>query len=185
MTPSIYRTTAQRIANSIQKEPSVPHPTLTGLISDCTKKHTTEPRLKLKSLQDKIKDKPAPYNNTPRMNSKMHAAAATSSGTGHTLPEIHQTKLLPIQEVSNNTPRFPPSELINNSNTLPAPQLPTLDSPHHAITAPRPPIPHLTQSSTRLHPPTNHKKESPPQHSTLQTNLREKEDGITPETEEA
>jgi hypothetical protein len=57
------------------------------------------------------------------------------------VPEIHRTKLLPIQEGSANTPRSPPSEPINNSNTLPAPQLPTLASPHHAITAPRPPTP--------------------------------------------
>ena len=69
-TPSIYRTTAQRIAAAIQKEPPVSHPTLTGLISECTRKHTADLRLKLKSLQDQQKANPAPNNSTPRLNSK-------------------------------------------------------------------------------------------------------------------
>ena len=126
MTPSIYRTTAQRIADAIQKEPSVPHPTLTGLISDCTKKHTAEPRLKLKSLQDKIKDKPAPYNDTPARGSS----------------NLIWNRAHPSRNTSNQAPadprRFNQHSTMSTKRTHQQLQHPTsTPTPHPRFTPPR------------------------------------------------
>ncbi len=75
-TPSILRTTAQRIAAAIQKEPPVSQPTLKGLITECTTKQTADLRLQVKSLQDQLKaqhklkddalQKRKPKDNTPQ-----------------------------------------------------------------------------------------------------------------------
>jgi len=69
-TPSIYHTTAHHIANVSQKEMPVTHQTLTGLVSVCTKKQTTEIHLKLQSLQDELKVQCILDVNTPVRNSK-------------------------------------------------------------------------------------------------------------------
>jgi hypothetical protein len=75
-TPSILRTTAQRIAAAIQKEPPVSQPTLKGLITECTIKQTADLRLQVKALQDQLKaqhklkddalQKRKPKDNTPQ-----------------------------------------------------------------------------------------------------------------------
>jgi hypothetical protein len=65
-TPSILRTTAQRIAAAIQKEPPVTQPTLTGLITDCTTKQTADLRLQVKSLQDQLNAQRKPKDDTAR-----------------------------------------------------------------------------------------------------------------------
>ena len=52
--PTSFKTAAQRIAKAIGKEPKVDHPTLTGLIKDCTKKQNTSLELRLKQLKDQL-----------------------------------------------------------------------------------------------------------------------------------
>ena len=63
-TPSIYRTAAQRIAAAIQKEPSVSHPTLTGLIAECASKQNHDLHLKVQSIQDQITEQRTSTINT-------------------------------------------------------------------------------------------------------------------------
>jgi hypothetical protein len=140
-TPSILRTTAQRIAAAIQKEPPVTQPTLTGLITDCTTKQTADLRLQVKSLQDQLNAQRKPKDDTPRKGKpkddtprknipqgdtapkppKTRKAAATSSGTGNSRPETQRTMHLPIPNGSTNKPRSPTSEPISNPNIPPTP----------------------------------------------------------------
>jgi hypothetical protein len=108
-TPSIYRTTAQRIADAIQKEPSVTHQTLTGLITECTAKQTSDLQLKVQSLQDQLIDQRTQTNNTYQRNSK------NARGSSHLI----WNRTHPSRNTSNQAPadtqRFPQQQPLNST----------------------------------------------------------------------
>jgi hypothetical protein len=108
-TPSIYRTTAQRIADAIQKEPPVTHQTLTGLITECTAKQTSDLRLKVKSLQDQLTDQRTSTDDISRRNSK------NARGSSNIIwNRKHPTRNTPNQAPAD-TQRFPQQQPPNST----------------------------------------------------------------------
>jgi hypothetical protein len=100
---------AQRIADAIQKEPSVTHQTLTGLITECTAKQTSDLQLKVQSLQDQLTDQRTPTNNIYQRNSK------NARGSSHLI----WNRTHPSRNTSNQAPadtqRFPQQQPLNST----------------------------------------------------------------------
>ena len=115
-TPAIYRTTAQRIADAIQKEPPVTHQTLTGLITECATKQTSALQLKIKSLQDQLTSQRTPTDNTHQRNSKN---ALGSSNPGWNSNHLIWNRMHPSRNTSNqaaaDTQRFPQQQQLNST----------------------------------------------------------------------
>jgi hypothetical protein len=109
-TPLIYRTTAQRIADAIQQEPPVTHQTLTGLITECTTKQTSDLRLKVKSLQDQLAVRRTPTNDTHWRNSKNFRGSSIIIWK-----RKHPSRNTPNQTTAADTQQFPHHQPTNST----------------------------------------------------------------------
>ena len=139
-TSSIYQTTAQRIADAIQKEPSVSHQTLTGLITECAAKQNHDLKLKIQSLQDQLSDQRTPTNNTHQRNSK------NAQGSSNLIwNRLHPSRNTPNQAPAD-TQRFPQQQPLNSTKR-----------PRQHLQPPSNPISNFTQRfipRLNTHPPT-------------------------------